>query len=369
MNLPRPVTHRFLGIGFILAVTLQIASGQVDVLRGGDVSEIPQVEAAHGRFLYQGKPLDPFVIMRRAGWNYVRLRVWNHPQDGFCDELHTLAMARRAKAVGLKISIDFHYSDSWADPGKQIKPAAWAHLDFSHLTEAVEAYTRQVIGALVAQGTPPSMVQIGNEIGAGMLWPDGQVGTKDPQQWAHLAALLKAGVDGAREGAHGLPVIVMLHLQFGGDNAAAHWWLDHLLPYHVPFDAIGLSYYPFWHGHLDVFRANIDELADYYHRNIYVVETAYPWTAHHQGFSEILSKLEPGLPATPAGQAAFVARVMTIIREVPGGRGRGLLYWAPMWISTPQQGVPWDTLATFDDGGNALPSVDVVGRGMTSSGH
>lgn len=332
-------------------------------LRGGDVSEIPEVEAAGGHYSYEGKIQDPFIIMKKAGWNFVRFRVWNSPKLGYCDKAHTLEMAKRAKKAGLNFSIDFHYSDWWADPGKQVKPAAWKDLPFDKLTVALHDFTKDVIGSLVAQGTTPIMVQIGNEIRAGMLWPDGKIYKGPPQEWEHISALLKAGISAVHEVKSKRKILTMIHLDSGADNPASVWWFDSLRPYNVDFDVIGLSYYPFWHGHIDVMQSNLNDLAKRYGKDVYIAETAYPWTnGHGNHFSEILKKLEPGYSATPEGQAAFVSKVIEVLHQVPNGRGKGILYWAPAWFSTPKQDVPWDTLATFNDSGQALPAVDALGE-------
>ena len=142
---------------FLLVGLSAAAMGQTSspFLRGGDVSEIPEVEAAGGHYLYHGKQTDPFVMMRQAGWNFVRFRVWNNPRGAWCDKQHTLALAIRAAQQGLKISLDFHYSDWWADPAKQTKPAAWKDLPFDRLQTAVYDYTKDVVAAMVEQGTPP----------------------------------------------------------------------------------------------------------------------------------------------------------------------------------------------------------------------
>jgi arabinogalactan endo-1,4-beta-galactosidase len=332
-------------------------------LRGGDVSEIPEVEADGGVYAYRGKTQDPFDLMRAAGWNFVRFRVWNDPKDGFCDKAHTLALAKRAHARGLKISIDFHYSDWWADPGKQTKPKAWRDLPFDALTKAVRDYTRDVVGALVAQGTPPIMVQIGNEIVGGMLWPDGKADSNDEAQWMRLAQLVDAGIKGVRDAEGKHRIQTMIHLDRGADNKVSVWWFDQFAKTGVDFDLIGMSYYPWWHGTLDQLRANLDDLARRYRKDVYVVETAYPWGWDDAPGEHVYNgpKLEDGYPATPEGQAAFLRRVEAIVRAVPDGRGKGLLYWAPTWISTKKRHSPYHNLAVFDGEGRALPAVDALG--------
>jgi arabinogalactan endo-1,4-beta-galactosidase len=343
-------------------VTAQLPKG---FLRGGDVSEIAQVEDAGGKYFLDGKQMDPFALLKKEGWNFVRFRVWNHPREGYCDKDHTLALARRAAKLGFKISIDFHYSDWWADPGKQPKPAAWQGLSFVDLTKAVHDFTKDVVSALVQQGTSPYMVQVGNEITGGMIWPDGRVNSDNPRQWANLSALVQAGIDGVHDAQGRKKILTMIHLDRGGDNKGAIWWFDHLAKQNVKFDTIGLSYYPLWHGHLAQLEANLDDLANRYHKDVYVVETGYPWTTDvseggNRNFSNP-DKLEAGYAATPMGVAQFLTKVEQIIADVPQGHGKGLLYWAPMWISGPKQRSGWGNLALFDFKGNALPGVAAIG--------
>ncbi len=334
---------------------------QTQFLCGGDVSEIPEVEASGAHYSYHGMTEDPFAIMKQAGWNFVRFRVWNSPKAGYCDKAHTLEMAKRAAAQGLKISIDFHYSDWWADPGKQYAPSAWKDLSFDDAVKALHDYTADVIGALVAQGTPPIMVQVGNEITSGLCWPFAKLNGDDPQPWKNLGALLKAGIQGVHDVQGDNKILTMIHLDRGGDNKGAVWWFDHITKEQVPFDLIGLSYYPFWHGTLAAMKENVDDLSRRYGKDIYIVETAYPWTTNTGGVFDAKGSLLPGYPATPDGQARFLEAVIKTVKEVPDGHGRGLLYWAPTWISGPKAKQPWNNNATFDLNGEALPAVDVLG--------
>ncbi len=335
-----------------------------DLLLGGDVSEIPEVEASDAAYTYKGEKTDPFVAMKKAGWNFVRFRVWNDgPDPGkggpWCDKAHTLALAKRAKAHGMKISLDFHYSDWWVDPGKQNKPAAWKDLPFDDLVTAVHDYTKDIVGAMVKQGTPPIMVQVGNEIRPGMLWPDGSNDT--PEGWRRLARLLGAGYKAVKESGKGIKM--MVHLDQGADNAACRWWFDHLKAEGVDFDLIGLSYYSWWHGPLPKLKANLDDLAARYGKDVYVVETSYPFEPE-PGVAEGRFKggdLVPGHPATPEGQASFLRSLIETVRSVPNGRGKGVLYWAPTWIGEPGRRGGWRSLITFDHDGKALPGFDAMG--------
>lgn len=339
----------------LLAPAALVPSLPKAFLRGGDVSEIPEVEASGSTYVYRGKPTDPFVAMKQAGWNFVRFRVWNDPRGGWCDKAHTLALARRATAQGLKISLDFHYSDWWADPGKQNKPATWKDLPFDGLVNAVHDYTKDVVSAMVAQKTPPIMVQVGNEIRPGMLWPDGR--NDSPEGWKRLARLIDAGCKGVRESGKGIKT--MIHLDQGGDNAACRWWFDHLKAEGVDFDLIGLSYYSWWHGPLSALKSNLNDLTARYGKDVYVVELGYPWKVG-RGLTDG-RKTEPDHPATPEGQATFVRSVLQTVREVPGGRGKGVLYWAPTWIGEKGRAGGYGNLALFEDNGAALPSFDAMG--------
>lgn len=349
-----------------LMCALSFAQAPDEFLRGGDVSEIPQVEAAGGHYSYHGKQEDPFVIMRQAGWNFVRLRIWNAPKDGWCDKQHTLAMAIRAAEQGLKISLDFHYSDWWADPGKQNKPAAWKDLPFDQLVKAVYAYTKDVVSAMIDQGTPPYMVQCGNEIISGMLWPDGRVSGNDPGKWKPLLLLLESGFKAVHDVAGPNKILTMVHLDRGGDNRGATWWFDNAIADGLKFDAIGLSYYPFWHGNIHAMQANVDELARRYGKDIYIVETGYPWTmdARSQSGEHVLGSsrgILPDYPATPDAQSRFIAKLIEVLRKIPDGHGRGLLYWAPMWISPGKEPTPYDNVALFNYAGDSLPALDTLG--------
>lgn len=334
------------------------------LLVGGDISEIPEVEATGAKYAIAGKVDDPFTILQKAGWNFVRFRVWNDPKGGWCDKAHTLAMSKRAAAQGMKISLDFHYSDWWADPGKQNKPTAWKDLSYDDLVKAVHDYTKDVVGGMVAQGTPPFMVQIGNEIVGGMLWPEGKVDSNNPEQWHRLAKLIEAGISGVRDAQGKYRIRTMIHLDRGGDNKTAVWWLDHLNAEGVRYDDLGLSYYPFWHGHLDGFEKNVNDLALRYRKDIYIVETAYPWTIEKGQGERVFNStrgLEEGYPPSPEGQASFLKRVIEIVKDIPKGHGKGVLYWAPTWISPKGTHAPYNNMATFDYDGNALPAVFAIG--------
>src|SRR6266702_2508302 len=342
---------------------------------GTDLSFTPQELAAGARFSYDGRPGTPVTITRDAGANYVRMRLWVAPPPGYSDLTSDLALAQQVHAAGMKIYLDIMYSDFWADPQHQNIPAAWAGQDLSQLTATVQSYTQQVITAFARQGTPADLVSIGNEIRNGILWPVGEINCTSCGGWDNLAQLLKAGVAGAKAGnPAGHKMLILMHYDQGGDNALSSAFYAKLVSEGVPFDVIGLSYYPFFHGAISAMRANVDELATQFRKPIVISETQYPWTLANGNsplgdstgdFVWQTSQLSPGYPASPGGQLSFVTDELSILAQVPDGLGAGLFYWSPEWIP----GVGWEpgagvgspnvNLTLFNFQGTALPSIGI----------
>jgi beta-galactosidase len=294
---------------------LSVPARPVDKMLGADISFLPQLEARGMKFKDKGQEKDAISILKDHGINYIRLRLFNDPSrdsgyspgKGFCDLDHTIAMARRVKKAGLKWLLDFHYSDYWADPQKQFKPAAWRNLDFAGLEKAVYNYTREVLQRLKAEGVEPDMVQVGNEINHGLIWPEGQVGNLDS-----LAGLLYAGINAVRSVSPSSKI--MIHIALGGQNDEARFFLDNMIGRGLTFDVIGLSFYPRWHGTTEDLRYNMASLAARYNKDVIVVEYSH----HKQEVNDV----------------AFT---------VPGGRGKGTCIWEP--LST------WEKF--FDKDGNS----------------
>jgi arabinogalactan endo-1,4-beta-galactosidase len=280
---------------------------RVDKMLGADISFLPELESKGKKFYELGVEKDALQILKNKGFNYIRLRIFNNPSDdsgysphkGFCDLEHTRQMALRIKKAGLKFLLDFHYSDTWADPGKQYKPAAWREFGFEKLSQAVHDFTKEVLLSLQQQGTLPDMVQVGNEINHGMIWPDGSINNLDT-----LAGFIKAGIAAVNE--TDPSIIIMLHIACGGQNQESRYFLDNMLKRNVSFDVIGESYYPRWHGTLDDLKNNLTDLAGRYKQDIIVVE-----------YSE--KKQE----------------VNDIAFDLPGGKGKGTCIWEPLsWGET-----------------------------------
>ena len=297
---------------------------------GADISFLPQLEARGLQFSDKGVPKDAIQILKDHHFNYIRLRIFNNPAadsgyspgKGFCDLPHTLAMAKRVRQAGLKLLLDFHYSDTWADPQKQFKPLAWRELHDAALAAAVHDYTKEVLLALQAQGTPPDMVQVGNEISHGMLWPDANVQLSDSlARYDTLAQLAQAGSRAVRETSP--KTLVMLHIALGGQLQLSNTWLDRVQAHQVDFDVIGQSYYPKWHGTIADLKANLTQLAQRYPQDVVVVE-----------YSE--RKRE----------------VNDIAFNLPGGKGKGTFIWEPLntWEAIfDKQGQANDLLPIYDE--------------------
>lgn len=330
---------------------------------GADISSLHKSEVMGGIYKYaDGTQADALQILKDNGMNYARLRIWLDPADGYHNKAEILEMARRFKELDLKLLVDFHYSDDWADPGKQYKPAAWKDYGVEELRQAIYDYTFDVCSSLAAQGTPAEMVQVGNEINAGILWPEG-----DYNHFDNLAAFLTAGYQAAKDA--NSETRVMLHIAEGGDNSMARWFFDNLTRRDVPFDIIGLSYYPFWHGSLTELQANLIDLAERYNKDVLVAEVAYAFSSlENDDFANILAShmAVDGYLFTPDGQRKMLRDVMSVVRGVPGGRGLGIFYWDATWIAVtgngwnaqdPTSGNSWENQALFDYNSRALPAL------------
>ncbi|MEV6968790.1 arabinogalactan endo-1,4-beta-galactosidase [Hamadaea sp. NPDC051192] len=331
---------------------------------GADVSSLEHSEDLGGAYYYEnGKQADALQILKSHGVNYIRLRAWVDPSNGYNDKASVLEMAKRARAKGMKFYLNLHYSDRWADGAHQTKPAAWAGHTFEQLQSDVYDYTYDMCVSLKRQGTPASMISIGNEIQSGMLWPEGST-----WDWTKLGALLKQGYDAVK--ACDRHALVMLHLADGGDNNLYRTWFDNAVAHGVKFDVIGLSYYGIWHGPIAALQANMNDVAARYGKPVVVAETAYPWTL---GWNDnegnvccYESQLQEGYPATPEGQRANLRDVLQAVRDVPGGKGLGAFWWEPTWTAVPgngwdpdnpASGDSWENMTLFDFASHALPAM------------
>ena len=340
----------------LAAETVQIQPVKVaaDFIKGADLSMLAEVEKHGGKFFDEhGNPQDAMAILKENGFNYIRLRLWVDPKDadgkpyggGNNDLATTIELAKRAKANGMKFLLDYHYSDFWTDPARQNKPKAWASMNIDQLTEAVYQHTKTTMDAFAKAGVLPDMVQVGNEINGGMLWPEGKSWGQNGGEFDRLAGLLNAGIKAVKE--HGDQIKIMLHLAEGTKNDTFIWWFDEITKRKVPFDIIGLSYYIYWNGPMNALQYNMDDISKRYDKDLIVVEAAYGYTTANCDNAEnnFTSKEadDAGYPATVQGQANYLHDLLQVVTKVPEGRGKGVFYWEPAWLPTP--GATWATKA------------------------
>ncbi len=346
-------------------------SAKQEFLKGGDISILHAIEDSGGVYRENGQARDPLQIFKDHGCNAMRLRLFHTPtgkSPQVNDLEYTKALGARIKKAGMQLLLDIHYSDTWADPGKQWKPKAWEHLEFEELEKTVYAYTRDVVQQMRKAGAMPDIIQIGNEIGPGTLWDDGRVSGEfnTPEQWHKLGRLLQAGIEGARDGAGEASIRTMIHVQMGGDVPKTQRYFDNLKREGVDYDVIGFSYYPWWHsdGHgLEPLRNNLEATINRYGKDVMVVETAYPWRPNNDDPTQLLHKnklrpLVPGYLAGKEGQLEFLKAILKTVREAPDGRGLGVFYWAPEYIPSARLRPGREHLSLFDEEGNVLPGMD-----------
>jgi arabinogalactan endo-1,4-beta-galactosidase len=330
-------------------------------IRGADVSSLARAEQLGARYYDEnGVQGDALQILQEHGVNAIRLRVWVNPADGRNSAGEVAAFAQKVRARGLQLLIDLHYSDTWADPEHQLKPAAWAGHNFSRLQADVYEHTRDVLNHLNAVDALPEMVQIGNEINPGLLLPDGS-----SANWDNLSALLKQGYAAVKDCS--ATIQVMLHIANAGDTSFVRNWFNEASSHGVCWDVTGLSYYSYWHGSLPAMTGTVKQMIAQYAKPVVIVETAYPFTLlendQEQNSIHLENQLTPGYPATPQGQAGNLRDVLQAARL---GGALGFFYWEPTWTAVkgngwdptnPASGCQWENQALFDFAGKALPAM------------
>ncbi|MEI7661016.1 MAG: glycosyl hydrolase 53 family protein [Bacteroidota bacterium] len=286
---------------------------EAQFVKGADIGWLSQMEATGYKFYdTTGTQKECLKILKEHEINTVRLRVWVNPSNdkasGHCSKNEVVTMALRAKEMGMRVMIDFHYSDSWADPGKQDKPAAWAGHTFSQLLSDVYNHTFEVLDTLKKSGVTPAWVQVGNEITWGMLWPDGS-----NNNWPQLAKLLNKGYDATMAVDSSIKVII--HIDQGNDNSRSRTFFDNAKSQGVKYDIIGLSYYPYWLGTdytatINNLAGNMNDMAARYGKEVMVVEVGGDYTQVQNTYNMLVAVIEK-------------------TKAVPGSKGLGVIYWEP----------------------------------------
>jgi arabinogalactan endo-1,4-beta-galactosidase len=301
--------------------------------KGADVSWLTQMEAA-GKMFYNssGTAQDCFQILKNLGMNSIRLRVWVNPAGGWNNAADVLAKAIRAKNLGMRIMIDFHYSDSWADPGQQTKPAAWAAQDFATLQTSVYDHTFNVLTTLKTNGITPEWVQVGNETNDGMLWPTGKASVN----MANFAALVNKGYDAVKAVDPAIKVIV--HISNGYDNSLFRWIFDGLKNNGGKWDISGMSLYPTpanWSSLNSQCLTNMNDMVSRYNKPVMICEVGMSWDQ-------------------AAACNSFLSDLINKVNSVSGNNGLGVFYWEPESYNNWQA----FTLGAFDNSGKPTAALN-----------
>ncbi|MES2881397.1 MAG: glycosyl hydrolase 53 family protein [Bacteroidota bacterium] len=301
--------------------------------KGADVGWLTQMEASGKKFYNSsGVEQEAMSLLKSLGMNTIRLRVWVNPANGWNGKADMVAKAVRAKNLGLRIMIDFHYSDSWADPGQQTKPAAWAAQDFATLKTSLASHTTEVLTALKAAGVQPDWVQVGNETNNGLLWPEGKASVN----MSNYAQLTAAGYDAVKTVFPNAKVIV--HVSNGWDNALFRWNFDGLKNNGGKWDVIGMSLYPTpanWATLNTQCLTNMNDMVARYNKEVMVVEVGMSWDQ-------------------PTAAHSFIADLITKTKSVADNKGLGVLYWEPQAYGN-WQGY---TLGAFDNTGKPTTALN-----------
>lgn len=334
---------------------------------GADLSYVNEMVDCDGEFRLNGKLVDPYKLFAEKGCNLVRVRLWNNPDwTNYSDYEDVKRTIREAKKNKMQILLDFHYSDTWADPHSQIIPKAWSHItNDTILGDTLYAYTYRILKDLNRLNLLPEFVQVGNETNNEILMDLPYNENSKPINWGRNAYLLNRGLAAVRDVSknEGQPIQSMLHI---AQPENALWWFKEATEKEVSnFDWIGLSYYPKWSDYgLDRLEIALDSLKRTYKKRIMIVETAYPHGFENtDSASNILGQdaIIEGYPASPKGQLDYMKKLTEV--TIKGG-GEGVIYWEPAWISTKcstlwGQGSHWENATFFNAKNNeALEAFD-----------
>jgi arabinogalactan endo-1,4-beta-galactosidase len=321
-----------------------------EFIRAADMSFLPLIESEGTVYKHNDIAQDPITTLKNAGCNAIRIRLWKNPSDSHSGLAEVKTFAQRVKLAGLKVWLTVHYSDTWADPGNQAKPAAWQSMDFNTLKTAVTDYTNEIMTEI-----NPDIIQIGNETNDGMLWPEGKLLTNENQ----YLQLVNAASTAIRS--KSATTKIMLH--YAGINGS-DWFFNKVS--NVDYDYIGLSYYPIYHGtSLVALQNTMNSLGQLYDKKVLIAETAYPFTFGYNDYTNNIiglpNQIIPAFPATNGGQKGYLSAIKNGVKQSP--HGIGFCYWGSEWIAfrgpTATNGSSWENQALWDFTNNSLPVMDV----------
>jgi arabinogalactan endo-1,4-beta-galactosidase len=325
-----------------------------DFIRAADMSYLPLIESEGTIYKKNGVAENAITTLKNAGCNTIRIRIWKNPSDSHSGLAEVKALALRVKQAGMKIWLTVHYSDTWADPGNQTPPSDWTSLSFANLKTAVSTYT-----TLLMTEIQPDIIQIGNEINSGFLWPQGHLINNESQ----CLQLISAASTAIRN--QSATTKIMIH--YAGIGSGATWFFNKMSS--INYDYIGLSYYPVWHGKIlsDV-NATITSLGETHNKKVIIAETAYPFTLGYNDYTNnilgLADQLVPTYPATNQGQKEFLLAIKNLVKQ--NSRGLGFCYWGAEWVAfrgpTATNGSSWENQALWDFNNNALPVMDAFSQ-------
>jgi arabinogalactan endo-1,4-beta-galactosidase len=301
--------------------------------KGADIGWLSQMEAQGKQFFNAaGQQQECISLLKSKGINAIRLRVWVNPVNGWCNAADVVRQAVKAKSMGCRIMIDFHYSDWWADPGQQNKPAAWVGLSFANLVNAVSNHTKDVLNQLKANGVVPTWVQVGNENNDGMLWEDGRASAR----MDNFAGLINAGYSAVKSVDANIKVIV--HISNGWDNGLFRWIFDGLKNNGANWDIIAMSLYPTsadWQTVNNQCLTNMNDMIARYNKPIMIAEVGMPWDE-------------------AAACKLFLQDIIAKTKSLPNNKGLGVFYWEPQCHNN------WEgySKGAFDNSGKPTIAMD-----------
>ncbi len=339
-------------------------------LLGGDISALPSF--LENGAVYRdscGNAVEPLPFFREQGWNAMRVRLFveptnapeQHKDEGVCQDLpYVLGLCKQIKHAGFQLMLDFHYSDTWADPAKQFTPKTWEQADAKGLCDSVYAYTRKVLEAFAQEGILPEMIQVGNEITFGMLWPTGRVDPMKEDNWDVLTDMLKSGCRACREVAPDAKIII--HTEHAGEWDVTKNYYERLRDHSVDYDVIGLSYYPMWHGTIPNLGHTLDSLAATFPgREVMIVEAAFYYSHNRDRWAQD-EQFSDQYPISIQGQLQFTDELVTELLRHPNVDG--LFWWFPEENTAGNATIgSWLNRGLFDNRtGRALPSLEALRR-------